>query len=825
MKSKLAIFALLLLIVSAKAQTPIPVSISDDCSQNGVSKIFAITGNAIVSSTSGRSSCVWVQLWEKGPRWATFNVGATITNYANQTVGADATSYNNNVDQASYYNTANVGGLYAWNQPNYNGRKTTWTNSVTTGVADVATTLWGSNWKTPTRPQLDTLQSSYYNKTIWTWCDGSTTQYVPGCTLKGYKVSGVGAYADKSIFLPAVGFFNHNYGLIYDASNNGRYWSGTPQGSGLFYAWDFSFITTNRRGMSNDNSMFGLAVRAVLAETNSTAVESNSTQNKILTLYASGCSKPNTFICTPGQQLLVSATPMAHRHFVMWNDGNTDNPRLVTVNQNATYTATFASDSFDISVLASPISYGSISGAGRYEYNSVAQLAATPNYGYVFSHWNDENADNPRSITVIEDKIYTATFVKRNFSIIVNSSDTKQGSVSGSGSFEYQSECTITASPEYGYHFTQWSDGNTDNPRTVIVTSDTTLIASFAKNKYTITTSVQNENGTTSGDTIAEYLTQIQISAVADYGWQFSHWNDENDDNPRTITIMEDKEYNAIFVRKNFSVSLLSANTTMGTVYGSGNYEYESSATISANGLLGYEFYEWSDNNTENPRTVVITGDTTFTATFRMQKQGECGENLHWEYRDNVLYISGFGAMYDYSTLTQPWYLYRDSIHALVLNSGITSIGTYAFYGLGKITELTLPEGLTTIGAYAFSDCNHMTEIIFSSTISSIGEYAFYNCIGVLKMTNYATESPEVATNALTDISSDAYLYVPVGYKPLYQSNSNWTRFILREIGEIITTIESVNVYMDIPSKVERDGQVFILRGNRLYDLRGQEVK
>ena len=35
---------------------------------------------------------------------------------------------------------------------------------------------------------------------------------------------------------------------------------------------------------------------------------------------------------------------MEHRHFVQWNDGNTDNPRLVTMNQNLTYTAIFAND-------------------------------------------------------------------------------------------------------------------------------------------------------------------------------------------------------------------------------------------------------------------------------------------------------------------------------------------------------------------------------------------------------------------------------------------------------------------------------------------------
>ncbi len=267
MKSKLLLFALLLMGVSAGAQTPISVSISDDCSQNGqrqyVGGATPSDGSAAVISTSGRTSCEYVQLWAGGPKWATFNVGATITEYGNLTVGADATPYFNYQDHAPYYNTANVGGLYAWQQPNHDGRQTTWTSSITTGVSDVATTLWGSNWKTPTRQQLDTLQKSSYGKTVWTWCDGSITQYVPGCTLKGYKVSGVGAYANKWIFLPAAGCFSCYDGAVYSASSYGYYWSGTLSDS--YYAYSLYFSSGNR-GVDGNYREYGRSVRAVLVE-------------------------------------------------------------------------------------------------------------------------------------------------------------------------------------------------------------------------------------------------------------------------------------------------------------------------------------------------------------------------------------------------------------------------------------------------------------------------------------------------------------------------------------------------------------------------------
>ena len=40
-------------------------------------------------------------------------------------------------------------------------------------------------------------------------------------------------------------------------------------------------------------------------------------------------------------------------------------------------------------------------------------------------------------------------------------------------------ESTLNAIPNFGYTFEKWSDDNSDNPRTVIVTSDTSFTAMF----------------------------------------------------------------------------------------------------------------------------------------------------------------------------------------------------------------------------------------------------------------------------------------------------------------------------------------------------------
>ena len=69
----------------------------------------------------------------------------------------------------------------------------------------------------------------------------------------------------------------------------------------------------------------------------------NAADRATLTLYAAGCESANTIICDAGQQVNIDPVPEnEHRHFVRWSDGNTDNPRLVTVTQDTAFTAEFA---------------------------------------------------------------------------------------------------------------------------------------------------------------------------------------------------------------------------------------------------------------------------------------------------------------------------------------------------------------------------------------------------------------------------------------------------------------------------------------------------
>ena len=111
----------------------------------------------------------------------------------------------------------------------------------------------------------------------------------------------------------------------------------------------------------------------------------------------------------------------------------------------------------------------------------MTQISATANDGYAFSAWNDGNTDNPRTITVTGNATYIANFeaLPQQYTITVLSSSEIRGSVSGGGTFDEGTVTQISATANDGYIFSAWNDGNTDNPRTITVTGNATYIASF----------------------------------------------------------------------------------------------------------------------------------------------------------------------------------------------------------------------------------------------------------------------------------------------------------------------------------------------------------
>ena len=107
------------------------------------------------------------------------------------------------------------------------------------------------------------------------------------------------------------------------------------------------------------------------------------------------------------------------------------------------------------------------------------------------------------------------------------------------------------------------------------------------------------------------------------------------------------------------------------------------------------------------------------------REEGTCGENLRWFYSENTLTINGTGEMKDYSSQT-PWYAFASKITAIIIEDGVTSIGSYAFFRSTKVNNVTIPGSVKTIGDHAFDNCVNLESLIISDGVTSIGNYTFF---------------------------------------------------------------------------------------------------
>ena len=122
---------------------------------------------------------------------------------------------------------------------------------------------------------------------------------------------------------------------------------------------------------------------------------------------------------------------------------------------------------------------------------------------------------------------YVLEYPVPNYTLTLSSDET-QGTIQTLRTLACNNDtAVIYAQAQAGYHFTSWSDGNTDNPRTIIMTQDKTLHANFAVSLYNFT--VQSEDaskGTVTGNNGSyQYGTELTITATPAEHYHFDHWD------------------------------------------------------------------------------------------------------------------------------------------------------------------------------------------------------------------------------------------------------------------------------------------------------------
>ncbi|MBQ7130312.1 MAG: leucine-rich repeat protein [Oscillospiraceae bacterium] len=113
-----------------------------------------------------------------------------------------------------------------------------------------------------------------------------------------------------------------------------------------------------------------------------------------------------------------------------------------------------------------------------------------------------------------------------------------------------------------------------------------------------------------------------------------------------------------------------------------------------------------------------------------LEDEGSCGSDLFWRIDSTqTLTISGSGAMADYQSYgdsAPPWNDYMQTIHKVIIEEGVTSVGAYAFYYFETVNEVSLPETLCSIEGYAFYGCG-AENFYIPAAVTYIAPNAFCN--------------------------------------------------------------------------------------------------
>lgn len=143
------------------------------------------------------------------------------------------------------------------------------------------------------------------------------------------------------------------------------------------------------------------------------------------------------------------------------------------------------------------------------------------------------------------------------------------------------------------------------------------------------------------------------------------------------------------------------------------------------------------DDRSEEVEMRLIYKEETATPTPSPKPGG--GGNISWRKVGQTLYISGSGPMPDYTTggsneSTAPWSVtwIQYDVNKIIVEEGITSIGSRAFQYFGIAGSVQLPEGITSIGEAAFIGCRSMAQFRMPATVTEVGDYAFSGCVSLL---------------------------------------------------------------------------------------------
>ena len=329
---------------------------------------------------------------------------------------------------------------------------------------------------------------------------------------------------------------------------------------------------------------------------------------------AQGFARPTAYYPV-GSYATITATARSCHRFSHWNDGVTDNPRTIHVTQDTSFTAYFDTVTVhDISVSSNDsnlgyahlvryrnittseqlvwegedVIYWFLSSDTVYCEGDSAIFKAYARPGAYFWGWSDSVRDNPRTITVTQDTHLTAIFstempppyvppCPRVYKTIVMVEDTRRVRL-------------------------MWPWGARPMHKRWEVALG---LAGTPPDSCQILPCSNSERVIGNLEPGVRYVAYVRALCqnTNDNTMYYSEWSDS-------------LEIYFPYFPNRYTVSVAADYAEHGRVYGGGEYDEGAQAMLTANAWNPYRFLQWNDGDTTNPRYVVVTQDTSFTALF-----------------------------------------------------------------------------------------------------------------------------------------------------------------------------------------------------------------
>lgn len=192
-----------------------------------------------------------------------------------------------------------------------------------------------------------------------------------------------------------------------------------------------------------------------------------------------------------------------------------------------------------------------------------------------------------------------------------------------------------------------------------------------------------------------------------------------------------------------------------------------------------------------------LAADNIDTSSYTITDKGSLSDDVNWFVYDNgLLEITGKGSIPSYSEGNAPWYQYKDTITSILVRSSITGIGTSAFYGCNKLTEITLPfvgtgrsaTGYTSNFGYIFgyteddahidSSCNLKVGDVYSKQAGCSYNNEVYYVYQINGNTRYYRYYDYKTPSSIKTVTITDATQIPSG---AFANNKNVTKIVLND--------------------------------------------